>query len=88
MYYYNNLIHLFSYYKCKTFFFKSNPRKLDVSELVHSPDQISSTFNTNNEENCDEHLWVKFNIEQSAFYRFNYLAAQLRKAIVINCRDR
>ncbi|KAF3953171.1 hypothetical protein CMV_021361 [Castanea mollissima] len=66
----------------QTFLFKSNPRKLDVSELVHSPDQISSTFKTKNEENCDEHLWVKVNIEQSDFYRVNYLAAQLRKAIV------
>ena len=59
-----------------------------VSELVHSPDQISSTFNPKIEENCDKHLWVKVNIEQCDFYGINYLAAQLRKPIVINYSNR
>ena len=69
-------------------FFKSNPRKLYVSELVHSPDQISSTFNPKIEENCDKHLWVKVNIEQCDFYGINCLAAQLGKPIVINYSNR
>uniref|UniRef100_A0A7N2LLT3 Aminopeptidase n=1 Tax=Quercus lobata TaxID=97700 RepID=A0A7N2LLT3_QUELO len=41
-----------------------------------------------NEEKCDEHFWVKVNIEQSGFYRVKYedkLAARLRKAIESNC---
>ncbi|GMY34642.1 aminopeptidase M1-like isoform X1, partial [Fagus crenata] len=77
-----------SYNKCKNFLLETKSRKLDVSELFHSPHQNSSTFNEKNEEKCDEHLWVKVNIEQSGFYRVNYedkLAARLRKAIESNC---
>ena len=59
-----------------------------VSELVHFPDQISSTFNRKNKENCDKQLWVKVNIGQSDFCRINYLAAQLGKPIVIKYSDR
>jgi puromycin-sensitive aminopeptidase len=77
-----------SYNKCKNFLLETKSRKLDVSELVHSLHQNSITFNKKNEEKCDEHLWVKVNIEQSGFYRVNYedkLAARLRKAIESNC---
>uniref|UniRef100_A0A2N9FTL6 Alpha-aminoacylpeptide hydrolase n=1 Tax=Fagus sylvatica TaxID=28930 RepID=A0A2N9FTL6_FAGSY len=77
-----------SYNKCKNFLLETKSRKLDVSELVHSLHQNSITFNEKNEEKCDEHLWVKVNIEQSGFYRVNYedkLAARLRKAIESNC---
>ncbi|GMY34655.1 aminopeptidase M1-like isoform X1 [Fagus crenata] len=77
-----------SYNKCKNFLLETKSRKLDVSELVHSLHQNLITFNEKNEEKCDEHLWVKVNIEQSGFYRVNYedkLAARLRKAIESNC---
>ena len=69
-------------------FWKKKSQKLDISELVHSPHQNKSTFNEKNEEKCDEHFWVKVNIEQSGFYRVKYedkLAARLRKAIESNC---
>ncbi|XP_050285452.1 aminopeptidase M1-like isoform X1 [Quercus robur] len=77
-----------SYIKCKTFLLEKKSQKLDLSELVHSPHQNKSTFNEKNEEKCDEHFWVKVNIEQSGFYRVKYedkLAARLRKAIESNC---
>ncbi|KAM4110853.1 hypothetical protein ACJW30_05G023000 [Castanea mollissima] len=77
-----------SYIKCKTFLLEKKSQKLDISELVHSPHQNKSTFNEKNEEECDEHFWVKVNIEQSGFYRVKYedkLAARLRKAIESNC---
>ena len=77
-----------SYIKCKTFLLEKKSQKLDISELVQSPHQNKSTFNEKNEEKCDEHFWVKVNIEQSGFYRVKYedkLAARLRKAIESNC---
>ena len=58
-----------------------------LSELVHSPDENSSSIKEKNRETCDEHLWVKVNTDQSGFYRVKYedkLAAQLRKAVESN----
>ncbi|KAJ0048861.1 hypothetical protein Pint_15379 [Pistacia integerrima] len=47
----------------------------------------SSSLKEKDQEQCDETLWVKVNVEQSGFYRVIYddeLAARLRKAVVKN----
>ncbi|KAK4591210.1 hypothetical protein RGQ29_021417 [Quercus rubra] len=77
-----------SYNKCKTFLLETKSGKVDISELVHSPHENSSSVNEKNKEKCDDHFWVKVNTEQSGFYRVNYedkLAAGLKKAIESNC---
>ncbi|KAK7857031.1 aminopeptidase m1 [Quercus suber] len=77
-----------SYNKCKTFLLETKSGKVDISELVHSPHENSSSVNEKNKEKCDDHFWVKVNTEQSGFYRVNYedkLAARLKKAIESNC---
>lgn len=61
---------------------------MDVSELVQSigDDNVNSN-NDKHEEDSQENLWVKVNVDQSGFYRVNYedkLAVQLRKAIQNN----
>ncbi|KAE7999069.1 hypothetical protein FH972_003551 [Carpinus fangiana] len=76
-----------SYNRRKTFLLETKFRELDISELVHSPDENSSSIKEKNRETCDEHLWVKVNTDQSGFYRVKYedkLAAQLRKAVESN----
>lgn len=73
-----------SYDRLKTLPLETRFGELDISEFVHSSDENSSSFKEKNEENCDEHLWVKVNIDQSGFYRVEYedkLAARLRKAV-------
>lgn len=77
-----------SYSRPKTFLLETKFRELDISELVHSSDENSSSIKEKNRETCDEHLWVKVNTDQSGFYRVKYedkLAAQLRKAVESNC---
>ena len=77
-----------SYNKCKTFLLETKSGKVDISELVHSPHENSSSVNEKDKEKCDDHFWVKVNTEQSGFYRVNYedkLAAGLKKAIESNC---
>lgn len=61
---------------------------MDVSELVQSigNDNVNSNKDKH-EEDSQENLWVKVNVDQSGFYRVNYedkLAVQLRKAIQNN----
>ncbi|XP_035539457.1 aminopeptidase M1-like isoform X1 [Juglans regia] len=73
-----------SYDRHKTLPLETRFGELDISELVRSADENSSSFKEKNEDNCDEHLWVKVNIDQSGFYRVEYedkLAARLRKAM-------
>ncbi|KAK9282412.1 hypothetical protein L1049_005329 [Liquidambar formosana] len=76
-----------SYNKRKNFLLDTKVGRLDVSELLHSPDGNSSSFEKKNLEMCDENLWIKLNIEQTGFYRVKYedkLAARLKKAIEKN----
>ncbi|XP_031251964.1 aminopeptidase M1-like isoform X1 [Pistacia vera] len=77
-----------SYDKCKKFFLGSKSERVDISEMFPSSDGKSSSLKENNQEQCDETLWVKVNVEQSGFYRVIYddeLAARLRKAVEKNC---
>lgn len=61
---------------------------MDVSELVQSIGNANVNSNKDkHEEDSQENLWVKVNVDQSGFYRVNYedkLAVQLRKAIQNN----
>ncbi|XP_038707598.1 aminopeptidase M1-like isoform X2 [Tripterygium wilfordii] len=73
-----------SYDRRKNFLMDSTVERVDISELLPSPDDNSESFKGTN----DEHFWIKVNVEQSGFYRVKYedkLAAQLRKAVENNC---
>uniref|UniRef100_A0A7N2R492 Uncharacterized protein n=1 Tax=Quercus lobata TaxID=97700 RepID=A0A7N2R492_QUELO len=45
-----------SYNKCKTFLLETKSGKVDISELVHSPHENSSSVNEKNKEKCDDHF--------------------------------
>ncbi|WOL09047.1 hypothetical protein Cni_G17800 [Canna indica] len=64
-----------SYASQKKFLLKAKSEKLDVPELINSFDSNNKSF------------WVKFNVDQTGFYRVKYdhnLAARLRYAIEAN----
>lgn len=76
-----------SYNRHKNFLLESKVERVDISDLFIPSNDNSSSFNKPDEEKCDEHMWIKVNIEQSGFYRVKYedqLAARLRKAIENN----
>lgn len=60
---------------------------MDISELVqYIGDDVNSNENKH-EEDSQENLWIKVNVDQSGFYRVNYedkLAVRLRKAVQNN----
>ncbi|GAV84937.1 Peptidase_M1 domain-containing protein/DUF3358 domain-containing protein [Cephalotus follicularis] len=76
-----------SYNKCKNFLLQSKCERVDISELLSSSDNSSSSFEETNQEKNDKNLWIKVNVDQSGFYRVKYddeLTALLRKAIKNN----
>ncbi|XP_057455124.1 aminopeptidase M1-like isoform X2 [Lotus japonicus] len=77
-----------SYERQKKFLLETRHRRVDLSELVQSiGDDLNSNKNKH-EEDSQENLWIKVNVDQSGFYRVNYedkLTFRLRKAIQNNC---
>ncbi|TKY64316.1 Aminopeptidase M1 [Spatholobus suberectus] len=77
-----------SYGRQKKFLLETSHGRGDISELVQS---IGDDLNSNekkHEEDSQENLWVKVNVDQRGFYRVNYeekLAVRLWKAIQHNC---
>ncbi|KAK6911934.1 Aminopeptidase N-like, N-terminal domain, partial [Dillenia turbinata] len=68
-----------SYEQRSNFLLETKQGNFDLSELLHASDK--------NQEQCNNHLWVKVNMEQAGFYRVKYddeLASRLRKAVENN----
>lgn len=75
-----------SYTSQKKFLLKGKQEKLDVGELINSSNANSSLVGTGNQL-IDGRVWIKFNVDQTGFYRVKYddeLAARLRHAIEAN----
>lgn len=76
-----------SYERQKKFILERSEGRVDISELVQ---YIGDDVNSNekkHEEDSQENLWIKVNVDQSGFYRVNYedkLAVRLRKALQNN----
>ncbi|KAK7255647.1 hypothetical protein RIF29_29062 [Crotalaria pallida] len=76
-----------SYEKKKKFLLETSHVRMDISELVQSTGDDLRSIKTEDEEDGQENLWVKVNVDQSGFYRVNYkdkLAIRLRKAVQNN----
>ncbi|KAF7843543.1 aminopeptidase M1-like isoform X1 [Senna tora] len=77
-----------SYKVRKNFLLETSLGRVDISELVQTIGDSLSSSKEEHEEESDQNLWVKVNVDQSGFYRANYedkLAVRLRKAIQNNC---
>lgn len=77
-----------SYERRKKFLLEASQGRFDLSELAQPMGDSLSSTRDKQDEDSDENLWVKVNVDQSGFYRVNYedkLAVRLRKAIQKNC---
>ncbi|KEH18421.1 puromycin-sensitive aminopeptidase-like protein [Medicago truncatula] len=76
-----------SYERQTKFLLEKSDGRVDISELVqYIGDDVNSNENKH-EEDSQENLWIKVNVDQSGFYRVNYedkLAVRLRKAVQNN----
>lgn len=75
-----------SYSNQKKFLLKSKSEKLDLGEVIGSPDGSTGLMDKSSKEK-DGLFWIKFNVDQTGFYRVKYdavLAAALTNAIKEN----
>ncbi|KAK9131306.1 hypothetical protein Sjap_011793 [Stephania japonica] len=73
-----------SYSTCKSFLLETKSEKMDISDILSSLDDHTSSAEKINREKVHEQIWIKVNVEQTGFYRVKYddiLATQLKKAI-------
>ncbi|XP_020219267.1 aminopeptidase M1 isoform X1 [Cajanus cajan] len=77
-----------SYERQKKFLLETSHGRVDISELIQSIGDDTNSNEKKYEDDSQENIWVKVNVDQSGFYRVNYedkLALRLRKAIQQNC---
>lgn len=76
-----------SYERQKKFLLEKSDERVDISELIQYIGDDENSNENKHEEDSQENLWIKVNVDQSGFYRVNYedkLAVRLRKALQNN----